>query len=139
MCINIWIEELGNENTGTTGSLDLLLSTTREVASLDDERLSRETTTSQDLSETSLKSVDDGGRASSSSLAGLLGHQGPELVDVDSWAPGGLASQVEVTHTDLTKVSRMITIHVDAVMVHATGETTTSGMLTMLTDTTVTG
>lgn len=46
---------------------------------------------------------------------------------------------MEVAHTNLTEVAGMVTVHVDAVMVHTTSQTTTSGMLTVLTDTTVTG
>lgn len=136
MCI---IRCLGNENTGTTGSLDLLLSTTREVTSLDDERLSRQTSTSQHLAKSSLERINNGRSASRSVLAGLLRNKSPQLIHVHSGAPGALASQMETTHADLTEEARMVAVHVDAVMVHATGETTTSGMLTMLADTTVTG
>lgn len=46
---------------------------------------------------------------------------------------------MEVAHTNLAKVAGMVTVHVDAVMVHATSETTTSGMLAMLANTAVTG
>lgn len=49
-----------------------------------------------------------------------------------------LAAQVEVPHTDLTEVTRMVFVEVDAVMVHATSVTATSGMLAVLADTTMT-
>ena len=41
--------ELSDENTDTTGSLDLLFSLTGEETSLDDDWLSGETTLAQDL------------------------------------------------------------------------------------------
>lgn len=44
-----------------------------------------------------------------------------------------------VSHTDLTEVTGMELIHVGSVVVLTTGETSTTGMLPVLTDTTVTG
>lgn len=131
--------KLSNKDTSTTGSLNLLFSTATEEASLDNEGLSRETTSGQNLSETSIKSVDNGGSTISSGLQSFLRNQRGKLINVDNWLPVGLTGQMEVAHTDLTKVSRMVTIHVDAMMVHTTGKTTTSGMLTVLSNTTVTG
>jgi len=43
-----------------------------------------------------------------------------------------------VTHTDLTEVTRVIFIHEDAVVMLSSGVTATAGMLTVLSDTTVT-
>lgn len=50
-----------------------------------------------------------------------------------------VAELVEVAHTDLTEVSRMVLVEEDAVVVHASGITTTTRMLAVLSDTTVTG
>lgn len=130
---------LGNKDTSTTSSLNLLLSTTAEVASFDDEGLSR-ATSGQNFSKTSLKSIDNwDGRLVGLSLTSLFGNQTDELVKVDSRSPIGLASHVEVTHAELTKVAWMVTVHVDAVMVEATSKTTTTRMLTVLPNTTMTG
>jgi hypothetical protein len=63
----------------------------------------------------------------------------PELVNVDNRTPVGVVLQVEVTHTNLTKVTRMVLIHVDTVMVLTTSKTTTTRMLSVLANTTVTG
>jgi hypothetical protein len=65
--------------------------------------------------------------------------QSPDLVQVDNRAPLGVLLQVEGTHTNLTKVTRMVLIHVDTVMVLTTSKTTTTRMLSVLTHTTVTG
>ncbi|RUS33936.1 hypothetical protein BC938DRAFT_483179 [Jimgerdemannia flammicorona] len=62
----------------------------------------------------------------------FIADQSPQLVEVDSRAVGGVARQVEVAHTDLTKVTRMVLIEVDAVVVLTTGKTATSGMFSVL-------
>jgi hypothetical protein len=46
---------------------------------------------------------------------------------------------VEVSHTDFTEVTRVVLVHVGAVVVLATGKTATTGMLPVLADTTMTG
>jgi hypothetical protein len=63
----------------------------------------------------------------------------PDLVKVDNRTPVRVLLQVEVTHTDLTKVTRVVLVHVDTVVVLTTSKTTTTRMLSVLTDTTVTG
>ena len=81
------------------------------------------------------------------------------LVEVDDGFPELVLELVEVTHTDLTavkgvrhlrvrktrriganlQVTGMVLVHVGSVVVLTTGKTTTTGMLAVLTDTTVTG
>jgi hypothetical protein len=63
----------------------------------------------------------------------------PDLVKVDDGTPVDVVLQVELTHTDLTKVTRMVLIHVNTVMMLTTSKTTTTRMLSVLADTTVTG
>jgi len=46
---------------------------------------------------------------------------------------------VEVPHTDLSEVTWMVLVDVRSVMMLTTGKTTTTGMLPVLADTTVTG
>lgn len=61
------------------------------------------------------------------------------LVEVDCRLPELLLGLVEVPHTDLTEVTGVVLVEVGAVVVLTTGHTTTTGMLTVLSDTTVTG
>jgi len=85
--------------------------------------------------------VDDGslGALLLLQLGELLGSdQGPELVQVDLGPELVLATQMEVPHAHLAEVTRMVFVEVDAVMVHATSVTATSGMLAVLADTAVT-
>ncbi|KHG21077.1 hypothetical protein F383_04494 [Gossypium arboreum] len=46
---------------------------------------------------------------------------------------------VEVPHTNLTEITRMVLVEEDPVVVHASSVTATPGVLPMLPDTTVTG
>jgi hypothetical protein len=46
---------------------------------------------------------------------------------------------VEVAHTNLTEVTRVVLVDVGTVVVLTTSHTTTTGMLAVLADTTVTG
>ena len=116
----------------TASSLDLLLSTTRDEASADNNGLGN-LALGQNLAVAVLQSVND------SDLLGVLvllkdtlTGQSQDLVEVDNGAPVGVLLQVEVAHTDLTKVTRMVLVHVDTVMVLTTSKTTTTGMLAVL-------
>jgi hypothetical protein len=126
---------LSNQLDGTTDSLDLLLGSAGDVAGLDDDGLGGETTLGEDLAVTGTESVDDGDDLGllGSVLAGLLGNEGPEGVQVDDGAVLAVAGQVEATHTDLTEVTGMVLVHVDTVVVLTTSKTTSSGMLAVLT------
>lgn len=55
-------------------------------------------------------------RALSHTLLLRCGDKRPELVDVDSGAPEQVAGQMEVTHTNLTEVTRMVFIEVGSVL-----------------------
>ena len=61
--------------------------------------------------------IDNGNNVGSSSKTLLLlrWDKAPELVDVDDWSPVLVSGQVEVAHTNLTEVTRMVLIEVDTV------------------------
>jgi len=61
------------------------------------------------------------------------------LVEVDDRLPELVLQLVEVSHADLSKVTRVVLVHVGSVVVLTTGKTTTTWMLPVLADTTVTG
>ncbi len=46
---------------------------------------------------------------------------------------------MEVSHTDLSEVTGMVLVHIGTVVMLSTSETTTTGMLAVLSYTTVTG
>jgi hypothetical protein len=72
-------------------------------------------------------------------LTNTFTSKSPDLVEVNDGTPVDVVLQVELTHTDLTKVTRMVLIHVNTVMMLTTSKTTTTRMLSVLADTTVTG
>jgi hypothetical protein len=77
-------------------------------------------------------------------VVGVLGaslgrHKSPEFVKVHSWAMEHLLGAMEITHTNLSEVTRMVLIKVNTMMMLTTGATATTWVLTVLTDTTVTG
>ena len=68
-----------------------------------------------------------------------LGHQRPQLIDVDDGAVEFVHGLVEVPHTDLAKVPGMVLVEENTMVVHTSSVTTTSRMLAVLAHTTVSG
>jgi hypothetical protein len=68
----------------------------------------------QYLSVPMAQGVDDGDdlRIRGQTLPLLLRHERPQLVDVDCWAPLGVALQVKVAHADFTKVTGVVLVKV---------------------------
>ena len=134
----IWRERLflSLEFNDTTGGLELLFGELGDVAGADDAGAGDDTV-AEELSLTVGEEVNDGEVTTLLDGGGVGDHLG-ELVEVDGGLPGGVGLLVEVAHTQLTEVSRVVLIEVDAVMVRATGVTTTGGMLLVLTNTAVT-
>jgi hypothetical protein len=154
------VERLCDELDDTASLLDLLLGLCREVPGADDDRDLGEATLAENLGVAEVEEVEDG------SLVALLGEvlvallsgdEGPELVKVDDGLPEVVLLLVEVAHTNLSEVTRVVLVNVGPVVVlrgvlgHAlialrfarayltTSHTTTSGMLPVLSDTSVTG
>lgn len=156
---------LCDELDDTASLLDLALGLLGNVAGLDDDGDLGNATLAEDLGVAERKEVKDGGVATlllEVLLALLGGDEGPELVEVDDGLPELLVGLVDcrlceqidrkflkmvvkyqekrtITHADLSKVTGMVLIHVGPVVVLTTGQTTTTGVLPVLADTTVTG
>lgn len=155
---------LCDELNDTTSLLDLPLRILAEVTGADDDRDLRDTALAENLGVAEREEVEDR-RGVLASLTGevllalLSGDEGPELlpisvqnfpfngnarqstylVEVHNGLPELVLKLVEVSHTDLSEVTRVVLVHVGAVVVLTTGETTTTGVLPVLSDTTVTG
>lgn len=131
---------LRNQLDNATNLLDLLLSQSRDPAGLDNDRDLRETTLAENLAVASSESVNnrDLRRLSVHALAHVSRDKSPELVEVDDRLVQRVAQQVVVTHTNLTEVTRVVPVEVGAVVVETTSKTTTTGVLAVLADTTVT-
>lgn len=134
---------LCDELNDTTGLGDLLLGELADPAGANDQGNFRETALSEDLGVTEGKEVDDGDGvlllAGEVTITGLGGDERPQLVQVDNGLPEVVLLLVEVTHTNLTEVTRVVLVNVGTVVVLTTGHTTTTGMLAVLADTSLTG
>lgn len=135
--------KLGNQFNNTTSGNNLLLSQLRDKSGLDDDGNLRQNTLTQHLAVTVGKSVDDGGGGGRSGLQVLLllvsGNQRPQLLQVDLRSPEVVSLLVEVSHTNLTEVTGVVLVHVGSVVVLTTSHTTTTRVLSVLADSTLTG
>lgn len=61
------------------------------------------------------------------------------LVEVDDWLPEVVLLLVEVSHTNLSEVTWMVLVQVGTVVVLTTSKTTSTWMLAVLADTSLTG
>jgi len=68
----------------------------------------------------------------------LFADQGPQSVEIDSRHVVLVLTDVEMSHTDLSEVTRMVLVEVDAVVMLATSVTATTRMLTVLANTSMT-
>lgn len=99
----------------------------------------RQNTLTQNLKVTKLGNINQRSRilGSPGLVFNILRDQRPELVDVDDGTVKLVAKFVEVTHTDLSEITRMVFVEKDSVVVHASSITATSGVLPVLADTTM--
>ena len=134
---------LSNQLNDTTSLLDLLLCQSAHPSSTDDQGDLGQAALAEDLGVAQGQEVEDGDGvllvAGDVGLTGLGGDEGPQLVEVDDGLPEVVRLLVEVSHTDLTEVTGVVLVHVGTVVVLTTGKTTTTGVLAVLADTTVTG
>ena len=130
---------LSSQNTHTASLLDLLLGQLGKKLRFHDHWLRRQHTFAQNLEVVVLGDIDHGNCISRLSrcvlFANFLSSQSPECVQVHDWAVILVALEMEVSHTDFTKVPRVVLIEVNSVMVLTTSITTTSWMLAVLANT----
>lgn len=150
-----------NENDATTGFGDLAFGFLADIASLDDNGNIGEAAFAEDFGVSESEKVDDGGGVLRSAFSevlvlGFLGKQAPklgrlsvcnsiqigsmtDLVQVDDGLPFVVALEVEVAHTDFTKVTGMVLVEVGTVVVLTTSHTTTTRVLAVLSYTAMAG
>ena len=134
---------LSSQDASASDLLDLLFSSAGEEASLDDNGLLGKNALAQNLEVSRPTDVDHWhllALGCGGPFSVLLGHQRPQLVEVDGRAivVGLVRVNVKVPHTNFAKVSRMVFVKVDAVVMLATSVTATSRMLAVLANATVT-
>lgn len=113
----------------------------REETRFDNHRLVGQTSLAQHLEESLLSAVDD--RCPSFVLflqleSQVFADQRPQLFNVDrrTIVDQTVLAQMEVAHAHLAKVAGMVFVHVGLQVMLTTGHTTTTGMFTVLADTT---
>lgn len=127
-----------SELADTTGLLDLLLSELGERSSANNDGLLGKVTLTKDLEDTSLDAVNDGDLLGGLvGLSSLLSDEGPDLLNVDSGGVVLVLSEMEVSHTNLSEVTRVVLVEVDSVVVLTTGLTSSTRVLSVFTNTTV--
>ncbi|KAL9314089.1 hypothetical protein ACSQ67_019541 [Phaseolus vulgaris] len=129
------------EYNSASSLLDLLLGDLGDELGLDDEGLVlRQNALPQKLEVTELRDVDERRHVVLGGFVlDFLGDEGPELVDVKDGAVELVPELVEVPHSDLPEVAWMVLVEEDTVVVHASGVTSPSGMLSVLPYAPVTG
>lgn len=133
---------LGSEHAGASDTPDLLLSAAAEELGLHDDWLGRELALAEHLEVSGLGDVDDGNLAALGlGCAGalLLRDKSPQEVQVDGGAELLVLGVVEVPHTHLSEVTRMVLVEEDSVVVLATSVTTTTRVAPVLANATMAG
>ena len=135
--------DLGSKDDSSSDLADLLLNSLRDILGLEDEWVLWEGSVSEDLEVSVLGDVDDwdrgSGWASPGSEADGGWDQRPDLVEGDGWAVIVVLQQVVLSHSELSEVSRMVLVEVDSVVMLSSSITATSGMLSMLSNTSMSG
>ena len=60
------------------------------------------------------------------------------MIHIDNWTVARILLQVEVSHSDFAEISRMELVHEDSVMMLTSSQTSTSRMLSVLSDSAMT-
>ena len=121
------------EDASAADGADLSLSLLREEASLDDDGLLGEMTTTEDLEDALGGAVDHGDLvALLVVLAHVVRHQSPQLVDVDGRDEVLVDLVVEASLTELAEVARVVSVEEGSVVMEATSVTATRLVLAVL-------
>jgi hypothetical protein len=134
--------DLGNQYAHTTYSLDLVFSLLTEELSLNDHWLGWKVTLSENLKVSSLGYVNNREyivwTSGSELLLYVFTNESPEEIEVDHRAELVVVLLLVMTHTNLTKVTWMVSIVVDLMVMFTTGVTSSTRGLSVLSYTTIT-
>merc|ERR1712212_1385482 len=129
-----------DDDTSTTSFFDLLFSRSSKVSCFHNHWLFGKETFTKNLVVTCLNTIDNRSRTFRFLRiisTCLLADQGPEFVKVDRWTVVFVHGFVVVKHTDFSEVTRMVFVEQGTVVMLTTGFTTSTGMFSMFTDTTM--
>merc|ERR1712142_1028536 len=131
-----------HHNTGSPSSFDLLFSRMSERPSFHNDRLFWKETFAENFVNTSLNTIDN--RCWTFRFLGVIGaclcaNQRPQFINVHCGTMIFVVRLVEMQHTDFTEVTGMVFIEEGSVVMWTSSFTATTGMLSMFTNTTMTG
>jgi len=130
---------LCGEYANATGGLDLLFGLFAEESGFYDDWLVWHLAFSEHFVDVVRGAVDDWRFGFLGELlSDFFAYEAPEVIDVDGWAEVLVLLQVEVSHTDFTEVTWMVLVEVDSVMMLTTSQTSSTWMLSVFTNSTVT-
>merc|ERR1719408_91007 len=129
------------QHADTSCLLDLCLRLLGEVPRLDDDWLAGKDTLASDLHVPSFEHIDDWCLVLVVGIvrARLLRDKRPQPLDVDDGADFAVLDEVEISHANLAKITRVVLVEVDAVVVLTTGVTATTRVFAVLANATATG
>merc|ERR1719264_409949 len=116
--------------------LDLLLGLLREVACLYNDGLLRHLPLAHHFHVSFFHDIDHRGLVSFllEMSTHLLWDKRPEALNVDDWANLSVLDQVEVTHSDLSEIARMVFVEVNAVVMLTSRISTATWVFAVFTD-----
>merc|ERR1711974_586783 len=120
MCFDVLFKRLGGQDTSSTNSFNFFFCYPRKESGLHNNWLFWQNTFTEHFEVASAAYIDDGSFLVVLLVfdTGLFRHKGPKLVQIDgrtvvNWVVG---MDVEVAHADLSEITWMVFVEVDAVM-----------------------
>ena len=126
-----------NELASTTNFLDSLLCDLREFFGTHETWHLWKLSLSENLEVAMLGNINDSSLLFYRSITGCLTDKGPEFVEVDHLLIESVLLPVIVFHSSLSVVTRMVLLHHDSFVMHTTGITSTTWVLSVSADSTV--
>ena len=132
------IQKSCSENACASDSLDLSFGNFTEELCLDNDRLSWEESLSKYLEKSCFSNIDDGNSIGilSGKLSGVFSDEGPELVEVDGGGVEFVLLEVVNSDTFFSEEAWVISVHGSSVVGQTTCITSTTGVLSVSTDST---
>merc|ERR1719382_889652 len=128
--------QLSSENANTTGSFNFLFGLFREETCFYDDGLIDEFSFSENFVDAVFGAIDNWYFGFTfMSFSHIFANQRPQVINIDSWTKVLVLLQMEMTRTNFTKVTGMVFIEINSVMMLTTSQTTSTRMLTVFTDT----
>merc|ERR1712179_726649 len=133
-----FIAYLGSQDTRSTDSSNFFFSSSGEELCFNNDRLLRQSTFTQNFVKTSSDNINNRGFFFFGVILilqfGLFSDQSPQPVKINSGHVVCVLSDVKMSHSNLSKVSRMVLVEIYAVVMLTTSVSAATRMLTVFTN-----